>query len=76
MMERATHVLMKIMTEKEIRVKKKCREICLRNDKETSMKLIKEEFKGCAVDIAMHHGARGQKMTMGMIMWEDIDIMF
>jgi len=64
------------MNNKELKVRDKCRKICNGNNKDTSIALIKEEFEGCAVTVAMSYGAGGMKMTMGMIMWQDISISF
>ena len=64
------------MTDKELKVRNKCRDSCNCNDKESSITLIKEEFQGCSVQIKMTYGERGMKMYMGDIMWEDIYVSF
>ncbi len=64
------------MNDKEKQVKKRCIEICRTVDKTTAVAMIKEEFKGCSVQIKMTYGYRGMKMFMGDMMWEDISISF
>ena len=64
------------MTDKEKQVQKRCKEICRSVDETTAIAMIKEEFKGCAVQIKMTYGDRGMKMFMGDIMWEDMSIGF
>lgn len=64
------------MTAKEKHAKDRCTEICNTVDETTAVAMIKEEFKGCSVKIKMTYGDRGQKMFMGMMLWEDINIDF
>ncbi len=67
------------LTEEELAIRKKCRNICNFNDKEDSIKLIEEEYPGCAVSIAMNYSfCRGYKIKqfMGMFLWRNVDIFF
>ena len=64
------------MTDKEKEVRDRCRNICNRNDKEKAIELIKEEYPHCAIDVAMHYGQGGLKMSMGSILWKDMSISF
>ena len=66
------------MTDKELEVRNKCRDICNRNNKEKALTLIKQEFSGCCVSLSYHYGKQGMNeyMYMGMIMWQDISISF
>lgn len=63
------------MTKEEI--KKELINICNRNNKETALKLIKEKYVDCSVDLDYHYSNdRRQKMFMGMFLWEDFNISF
>jgi len=64
------------MNDKEKNAKDRCKAIRRSVDQTTAETMIKEEFKGCAVQVCMDYGSGGQKMFMGMMMWEDIDINF
>ena len=63
------------MDEKEI--KKDLVDICNRNDKETAIKLIKEKYIDCAIELDYRYSKdRLDKMFMGMFMWEDLSFGF
>lgn len=68
--------MVKKLTKKEIAVRKKCRAVCNKNNKEDSITAIKKEYPGCSVLIDMTPLDRGMKMFMGLILWRNVDVSF